>query len=285
MGVVVSDRGDAVEMVVTGPWSAEAAAAVREGGVDRLVLNYALGFDEPSLEFLEGLPLRELVILDRRLSDLDPVYSLGSTLRALSVTTDPASKIDLGRLPGLRSVSAEWSQVADSVESASDIRVAFLDGYQPVDLTPLEAMGNLTELVMKDRPKLKSLAGVSIFPELRLVGIYLAKNLVDIEELAGRPEIEDLALEACRKVSQIDFLAGCSGLRRLNLSECDEIASLQPIRALTNLEKVSLFGSTKIADDDLSPLAGLPQLQQLRMRSRRSYRPSVEEIQALLPRS
>lgn len=281
----MSDRGDAVEMVVTGSWTAEAAAAVRGGKVDRLVLNYALGFDEPSLAFLEGLPLRELVILDPRLSDLEPVHSLGSTLRTLSVTTNPALKLDLARVPGLRSLSAAWPQVSASIGAASDVQVAFLRGYQPVDLTPLEAMSHLTELVMKDRPKVKSLVGLSAFLKLRLLGIYLAKDLVDIEDLAGRSEMRDLALEACRKTARVDALAGCVGLRRLNLSECGDIASLHPIRALMNLEQVSLFGTTKIVDGDLSRLAKLPRLQRLRMQSRRIYRPSVEEIQAELPRS
>lgn len=285
MGAIVGDRGDAVEMVVTGPWTAEAEESVRSGEVDRLVLNYALGFREPSLDFLEGLPLRELVILDPRLPDLEPIHSLGSTLRGLNVTTNPSLKLDLSRLPRLLSLGAAWPQVSDSIHAASDVQIAFLRGYQPMDLTPLAGMSRLAELVMKDRPKLASLAGLSSFPDMRLLGVYLAKNLIDIEDLAQQPGIEDLALEACRNVAQLDALAGCVGLRRLNLSECGEIASLRPIRPLLNLEQVSLFGTTKIVDDDLSPLANLPRLQRLRMRSRRTYRPSVEEIQADLPRN
>jgi hypothetical protein len=281
----VGDRGDAVEMVVTGSWTPEAATAVRNGEVDRLVLNYALGFDEPTLAFLEGLPLRELVILDPRLSDLEPVHSLGSTLRAVSVTTDPALRLDLSRLPGLRSLSAAWPQVRASIEATSSIEVAFLRSYQPTDLRPLARMGRLRELVMKDRPKVKSLAGLSSFPRLSILGIYLAQDLLDISDLASAPKIEEIALEGCRKLARVDALASCSALRRLNLSECGEVASLQPLRALTNLEKVSLFGSTTIVDNDLSPLAELPRLQQLRMRSRRAYQPGVEEIQALLPRN
>lgn len=272
-------------MVVTGPWTAEASAAVHAGQVDRLVLNYGLGFDESSLAFLEGLPLRELVILDPRLSDLEPIHSLGPSLRSLSVTTNPALKLDLGRLSGLRSLSAAWPQVSASIDAATGLRIAFLRGYRAVDLTPLAALSHLVELVMKDRPKVKSLAGLSAFPELRLLGIYLAKDLADIEDLAGRSAIEDLAFEACRKIARLDALAACSGLRRLNLSECGDLASLGPIRALDNLEHLSLFGSTKIGDDDLTPIEGLPRLRQLRMQSRRSYRPSVEEIQASLPRN
>lgn len=279
----MSDRGDAVEMVVTGPWTTEAATSVQAGQVDRLVLNYALGFDEPSLAFLEGLPLRELVVLDPRLSDLEPIYSLASTLRSLRISTNPGSTVDLGRLPGLEELAAAWPQVSATIDTATDLRVAFLRSYQPTDLTPLAAMSRLVELVMKDRPRLRSLAGLSALPELRVLGIFLAKDLSDIEDLTGRSAIEDLALESCRKLTRLDALAGCSGLRRLNLSECGDLDSLGPLRGLTNLEHLSLYGSTTIADDDLSPLATLPRLRELRMQSRRSYRPSVKEIQASLP--
>ncbi|WP_169582866.1 MULTISPECIES: hypothetical protein [Microbacterium] len=280
----MSDRDEAVELVVTGRWTATARAAVLAGEVDRVVLNYALGFDEPSLTFLQELPVRELVILDPRLSDLEPIHSLGSTLRALCVTTNPGLRLDLGKLPGLRTLRAAWPQVSASIETASNVQVAFLRAYKPVDLTPLAAWSNLAELEMKDRPKLKSLAGLAAFPELRKLGVYLAKDLREINALADRSEITDLALQACRQIERIDALSGCTGLRRLDLSECGDIASLNPLRHLTRLERISLFGSTKITDNDLSPLAELPRLQSLRMQGRRSYLPSVHEIQSKLPR-
>ncbi|MDP9904514.1 hypothetical protein [Arthrobacter bambusae] len=272
-------------MVLTGPWTPEAAEAVRDGHVDRLVLNYALGFTEPSLDFLEGLPLRELVILAPQLSDLEPVHTLAPTLQALHVSTNSTLKLDLGRLPRLQELAAAWPQVVSSIDALAGLRVAFLRGYQPTDLRPLAPLTGLTDLVMKDRPKIKSLVGLSTLSSLRLLGIYLAKDLADVEDLDGRSAIEDLALESCRKIQRLDALAGCTGLRRLNLSECGDLASLAPIRALTKLEQVSMFGSTKIKDDDLEPLLALPRLRQLRMQSRRSYRPSLEEIQALLPRA
>lgn len=282
VGVVVSDRGDAVEMVVTGAWTAEAATVVQAGEVDRLVLNYALGFDEPSLKFLDGLPIRELVIIDRRLSDLEPIHSLGATLRVLSVTTNPALTIDLSELPLLRSVSAAWPQIDESIAASSELRVANLRGYAPADLRPLAPLRQLVELVMKDRPRVKTLAGLSGIPDLRRLGIYLAKDLADIEDLNGHFLIEELALEACRKITRLDAVAACTALRKLNLSECGDLESLGPLRALTNLENLSLYGSTRIADGDLTPIAVLPRLRHLRMQSRRSYRPTVEEVEASL---
>jgi hypothetical protein len=40
-----------------------------------------------------------------------------------------------------------------------------------------------------------------------------------------------------------------------------------------------VYGTTKVLDNDLTPLVGLPKLRELRMKSRRSYRPSVKEVQ------
>jgi hypothetical protein len=280
----VSDRGDAFELVVTGRWTAEASDAVRAGDVDRLVLNHALGFDEPSLAFLEGLPVRELVIVDPRLSDLAPVHSLGATLHSLSVTTNPDLKVDLSQLPKLRSISAHWSQVAETVASARGVEVASLRSYGAADLMPLAPLERLVHLVMKDRPRLRSLNGLGNFPDLRLLEVYVAKDLSDIDALRNRSGLQEIALEGCRKIGRIDVLRGCVGLRRLNLSDCGELASLGPIRDLGALESLLVYGSTRIADNDLSPIAGLPRLRQLRMQSRRPYRPSVEEIQAVLPR-
>jgi len=270
------------EMVITGPWTSRNAKAVASGKVDRLVLNYALGFEEPSLDFLDGLPLREVVVLAPHIVDLQPVYSLAPTLRALHVTTSPQLRLDLERLPKLEELAAAWAQVSDSISSARGLKLAHLRSYQPTDLTPLEGLIELRTLVMKDRPKVQSLRGLRNLTALTTLGVYLAKDLADIGELEGRDDLVDLALEHCRRVTHLDVLSACTSLRSLNLSECGEIASLGPIRGLTQLERVLMYGSTKIADADLSPLAELPRLRELRMQSRRSYQPSVEEVQAQL---
>lgn len=284
MAVVVSDRGDAVEMVLTGPWTQEAANILASGRVDRLVLNYALGFDSSSLEFLQGQPIRELVVLDRRLASLEPIHTLAQTLESLSVTTDPALAVDLARLPKVRDLSAAWSQVKRTIDAATGLRAAFFLGYEARDLEPLTSLGHLTELIFKDRPRLRSLNGISSLPALRLLGVYLAKDLDDIADIRGHRALHDLALESCRRLTRIDELGDCRGLRSLNLSECGDIESLSPISQLTDLEDLQLFGSTRILDGDLSPIADLPRLKSLRMRSRRSYRPSVEAVQSTLPR-
>src|SRR4051794_29161949 len=97
---------DGVDLIVTGEWSRQAEACLREGHADGLILNYARGYRESSLDFLSGLPVRRLDILARSVADLSPVYSLAETLVALHVQTDPQATIELERLPHLQELSA-----------------------------------------------------------------------------------------------------------------------------------------------------------------------------------
>ena len=112
--------------------------------------------------------------------------------------------------------------------------------------------------------------------------MFGAGSLVDLAGGAGREGLEELELEACSKIEAVDDLAGCTGLRRLNLSDDGDLASLEPLSGMERLEVLRLFGTTRIVDGDLGPLTRLPRLRDLRMRSRRGYRPSLTEVQANL---
>jgi hypothetical protein len=268
-------------MVVTGPWSDEAGAAFVDQGADTLLLNYALGFDMPDLRFLDGLPVRNLTVIDRRLQSLDQIYGLASTLRSMSLTVDPTLTVDLERLPDLTEIRADWGQIRQTFRSAVHLVRLFAGRYTEEDLSVLASAGRLETLVLKDRPRLKSLDGLAGLPGLRHLGIYLATRLSDTGAVRASM-LRELHLEACKKVSTLDDVATCGDLEVLNLSDGANFTSAQPLRALTKLRELLLFGSTRIMDGDLSPIADLPQLQELRMQSRRHYRPSVEEIQKII---
>jgi len=271
---------DRRELVVTEPWSAEMAALIEQGAVDRLVLNYALGFEEAGLDFLRDLPVRELVVLDRRVTDLEPVYSLAATLELLHLTSDPGIRVDLTRLPELRELRADWAQVEQTIAAVPRLTRAAFRSYQPDDLTPLAPLADLTWVSMKDRPRLRSLTGLSALPKLVDLGVFLAQKLDDISELRGRSNLENLDLQSCRLITSTCDLDGCTSLRRLNLAEGGDLDTAGPLAGLVNLRALHLYGTTTFIDGDLSPIANLPRLAELRMQNRRHYRPSVAEIQA-----
>ena len=136
------------ELVVTEPWTAQSGRIFEKGRAHRLVLNYALGFNEPTLDFLRGLPIRELEIIDRRLTNLEPIYSLAPTLESLHVTTHPDLTIRLTELPKLHSLVASWAQVSDTIGQVSGLDDVFLLAYTPDNLEPLSSHTGLETLRM-----------------------------------------------------------------------------------------------------------------------------------------
>lgn len=276
---------DRHEVVVTGPWTEEMADAVQSGAADRVVCNYALGFDEPDLHFLAYLPIRELVLLDPRIDDLTPVYTLAPTLQLLHATVAPRIRIELGELPNLRDLRADWVQVADTIATLTDLRALAVGRYRPPDLRPLGHARALESLIMKDRPQLHSLDGLDAFPDLTHLGIFGASHLDDISAMLGRARIERLDLQACPRLHSLAPLEHCTALRILNVAEGGRIDTAAPLTGLTNLEDLYLYDTTQFVDGDLTPIADLPRLRELRIQNRRHYRPSAPQIQASLPKS
>ena len=275
---------DRHEVVITGAWSTEMTHAVVSGVADRVVCNYALGFDEPDLRFLEYLPVKQVVILDPRITDIDPIYTLAPTLELLHLTVSPEVVLDLTALPRLSDLSAAWTQAADTIAAARRLQRVALGHYRPDDLTALAGIDALTSISMKDRPQIRSLAGLGQLPDLTHVGIYGASRLDDIADLRGRDRIQSLALQACPRLGTAEDLDGCLGLRKLNLAEGAELDTCGPLGGLTALQELYLYGTTRFVDGDLTPIAELPHLAELRMQNRRHYRPSVKDIQIMIDR-
>jgi len=276
-----SDKG--TTMVLTGQWSETAARALRSGGVAALDLNYARGFKDTSLSFIQPWPIRHVTLLARTITDISPLYRLSGTLESLSVETSPRASIELARFPRLTSLAADWRQIRGSYARLPELRELFLLGYTETDVAPLASNPQLELIRFKDRPSLVSLEGLGAFGNLRHLGIYLAARLRDINglrELRDAP-LEELHLESC-PVGNLEPLEQLSSIRLVNASNCGDVVSVYPLRELVRLQVLWMYGNTRVLDGDLSPIAGLPILRELRMQARRSYSPSVAELQAAI---
>lgn len=273
-----------VDVVVRGAWSDGARDAITSGQADGLDLNYAKGYSENDLEFLRGLPIRRLQLLKRTCSDIEPVYSLGDTLELLRIQIDPSTSVELDRLPRLRLVSANWAQLRKTFAFASAVEELFVHSYDEDDLSPLVGSSRVQKIVMKEYPKLRSLDGVDEFPNLNSLSIFLARRLDDISALSKvrSSPMRTLELEACRRVTTFEPVAGLTSLEYLNMSENSEYPTAEPLASLQRLRELYLHSSTRIGDGNLAPIAGLPELRDLRMRSRKHYTPSVEYIKEML---
>ena len=267
-------------LVVTGPWSSAAVQALVRGEADGLVLNYARGFSGSDLEFLEeGLGVRRLKLLDRGIADLGPIARLAGSLEELSVQAAQGAELELGALRHLRAVAGEWGLIRDTLGSAGSLEGVITWRFDEVDLHAFRDHVGLQRLTIKEAPYLESVAGVGDLPELVVLGIVLARKLDDISDVAGLgSSLQEFRLEACPAIGAIDDVEPLVNLRLLGFSDCGGIESLAPIAALEELEELYAWGSTRIIDGDLSPLAQLPRLKEIRMRDRRGYKPRVADL-------
>jgi internalin A len=279
----IEESAEGRSLVVTGNWSSQAEKAVRRGEADVLVLNYALGFGEQSLDFLGEWDIRRLDVLDRSIGDLSPIQRLAGSLEELSVQAGPRAELDLGAFPRLRSIATTWDSIRGTLSRADRLESVIAVEFDEIDLHAFRDLFTLRRLTIKDAPLLESLSGIGDLGELAVLEIVLARRLRDIGELTLLSStLVELGFDDCPSLDAIDEVETLVGLRRLGVSDCGRIASLAPVEALRQLELLYAWGSTRVEDNDLSPLTRLPRLHEIRMRDRREYRPRVAELVSAL---
>jgi hypothetical protein len=284
MGFVLEDDPEGRTLVVTGNWTDRAAAALSDGVADGLVLNYARGYREPSLEFLSSWPVRRLKVLARTIKDIEPIYRLADTLQDLSLTTAPNAAVDCTRLPHLRSISVEdWTQLRDTLASANGLQQVAVYGYLEDDLLAFAQNVQLNSIRLKQAPRLQNLLGVEVLPSLENLQVAGAQRLHDLGSLSSTAfRLAELRLDTCGAFTTLEGITNQTGLRKLWVANCGNIESLRGIVALRDLELLYMWESTRIADGDLAPLLQLQHLRDLRLMNRKHYSPTVAQVKEQL---
>ena len=274
---VLEERPEGKTLVVTGKWTDETAAALEQSDVSGLELNYARGFREKDLSFIDHWPVRRLLVLDRRLADLSPLLRLQS-LEELRLDTERGATLDVAAFPSLTAIAAEWPQIQDTAPHAIGLRGLSLWLYDGTDLTELAGVSQVEDLELYEPAHLQSLAGVKEFHSLGGLHVFLAPNLKDIAPIKTATRLSEFELEGCARVGSLDPLTGLEDLRFVSVSDCGTIESFKPLGRLHRLEELHAWGTTVVADGDLTPVAQLPMLREVRMRNRRHYRPRVADL-------
>jgi hypothetical protein len=254
-----------------------------EGRVQGLDLNYARGFREPNLGFLRDWPIRHLDVLDRSLTDLTPIARMAGTLRSLSFQIAPRATLDVRLVPQIVSLAAQWECVRDTLDAAPHLTRLVAMDYDERDLVPLATHESLAMVVLKYAPRLRSTTGVADLRGLLGLTIQGAAFLDDLDGLdTTGGTLSSLKLEGSRGIESLDEIGELVRLEFLGVSDGGTLESLRPLRSLRRLQTLYAWGTTRIADGDLSPLLELPELREIRMRNRPQYRPSVAEVQSAL---
>ena len=202
-------------MVVTGPWSENAAQIVRSGEVDGLYLNYAKGFCEDNLDFFEVWPLRRLKIIDRKLRSLDPIARVANQLEEFSVEAAPEARADFIAMPQLRSLVGHWPNIRAVLNSATSLATLSIYDFDDTNFLSFVVQTSLESLTIKVARRLESLSGIGALRSLSFLGIHAAGKLDDLSELSeSPPPLRELRLELCPRVSRIDTLGGLAHLQK-----------------------------------------------------------------------
>lgn len=279
----VEDTGEGRTLVVTGAWSKDAGEALARGDADGLVLNYARGFHEDNLDFLDGRwNVHRLNILHRGITDLEPIGRLHDSLEALSVQAAPNAELELGALPRLRSVAGEWGLIRETLGRVDALQSVITWRFDEPDLHAFRDHVGLERLIVKEAPHLESLSGLGDLAELKVLGLFLARRLQDSSDVGALASVEELKFEDCPMLESLDDVEPLVSLRFLGFSDCGDIETLAPLRFLERLEVLYAWGSTRIVDGHLSPLVRLSRLREIRMRNRRNYEPSVADLVSAL---
>jgi hypothetical protein len=276
---VIEEGAHGRDVVVTGPWSQDAAAALSE--VDGLTLNYARGFCEKDLGFLREWPVRRLRILDRTLIDLSPIEVLAPTLRELSIQAAPEARLNLHRFEQLTALSGIWALLAPVLHQVAALQQVITWRFDEEDLRSFANHPTLERLTIKEAPQLVTLNGIARLKRLSYLGVHLAERLKDTTAVASLAEtLQHLELESCSAVGDIADVEPLTRLVYLGVNECGRIESLKPLRSLRDLSTFHAWGTTFIVDCDLSPLGSLKNLREVRMRDRHMYEPRLSSIKA-----
>ena len=241
------------------PASIEALGGVflyRQEEVKELVRNF------PKLRELR-INWRDDEVSLAELKDLQELESLTVTLR-LKGNED---------IPELTQLKALDIRAVESGESIRDLRflsgltqlesLTIRDGHDMKSLGMLSALTNLRELRILDGSDVVSIEPLRGLTELRVLDIGDCNDITDYEALTALTKLENLRVcnASWLPTGQVPDLSSLTSLSELELYARDvaSIANCRSIKKLTLLAERTGNGS------DLSPLAGLTGLEELRL--------------------
>lgn len=212
-----------------------------------------------SLEALEGLPLRELYLIENQVEDLSPLERLPE-LEVLYIGSNPAEDLSpLASLKKLRELNLD-SWLMHEPESFAPLERLPVEKLSLGNLFPqdgnwsfLSTLGNLHTLWLWDPPwaALAALEGCGGLRDLKLGNCQEP----DLTALPPMPKLQSLGIFS--RIPSIEGVQRQTGLKWLSLCN-QEIADLSPAAALPDLEGMYIYD---VAVSDWSPLLDAPRLE------------------------
>lgn len=254
-------------MILKSPWVKEMAKKTKK--VKELELNHVNGWKGDNLSFLQQIPqLVVFEIIDFRIRDVSGIHYLNK-LKVLDVNTYCNTEIDFSHFPRLEDVSLEWRKVRGFFE-CKNLKRIFVNHYSGDNLEEYSNFSRLEHLSLKS-PRIESIGKINALENLTQLLLGNATKLTSLEGIEKLENLKTLEIMTCKKIFGIEPVQKLKNLEKLFICNCGDIKSLKPLVGLDNLREVHFYESTKILDGDLTPLKQLPKLKKTSFQERRYY--------------
>lgn len=192
---------------------------------------------------------------------------------------EPGLRLDLSSCRSLREVNVSWTDELTGLESLPNLHHIDIWGYPYSDFTRFLRMESVTSLVLRN-PKIRSLNGLELFPNLRALTVGPCRLLTSIESIDSVSRLEQLSFEGCRKIVDFSAISRLKQLQALEFVNCGKIQSLSFLRSLPKLKVFSMLAETEVVDAEISMLKDL---QSYAIRPRKAYRPIIDDSKGEIP--
>lgn len=237
-------------------------------------------FHEDDLSALNGLEIKELIIVFYGHRNFEAINNLKS-LERLEITSDPVNTIiDFARLPNLKAFKGYYTAKLVNLFSCNNLKELTLWKFKSktLDLEELKQFRKLTSLDII-QSNIRSLAGVEHMQNLTRLSLAYCKNLESLTN--SNLHVEELEIESCKSISLISLYVFVN-LKRLSLINNGEYSTF--INLLDSLPKLQYFNfsQTSLIDGDNGYLLNHPSLKQMFFLNKRNYKHSCEQINQFL---
>jgi Leucine-rich repeat (LRR) protein len=201
-------------------------------------------------DFLEALDINSL-------DDYD--FSFLSTLKKLtklSIYVEGKNTIDLSNQTNLKSLAIGWRKGITGIEFCQKLENICLVDYKKTDLSPIETLKNLKEIVIKTA-SIKNLSGLKGMKSLHRLLLGNCRSLRSISEINGLNSLKSLEIISCSKIMDYQSLTNLPNLETLHIIDCRDLESIRFVKKLPALMELALNGNTNVLDGDMKPALGI----------------------------
>lgn len=193
---------------------------------------------------------------------------------------EPNIKFDFSKLKNLKSIGGVWSKLWTSLDSCSALQSVQVSKFPG----PIQSIPNLSKLTRLSliQPSLSTLTGLAHAACLVELDISIARKLESIDSLIScKQTLTKLKLDSCRKITSYDVLEKLINLTTLHITASASLESISFIQKLPKLVSLSIY-ETNLIDNNLNTCISHPQLVDFRSENKRSYFPSLNDIETFL---